>query len=76
MRPFHEWLGNRDGDVPAAERLATLVARSPAGVSKDRLARTLGLPPEILDDLLRALTATGQIVMLKVRGRTVYRVAG
>ena len=69
-------LANRDWDTPAAERLATLVARSAAGVSKDRLARTLGLPPEILDELLRALTATGQVVMLKVGGRTVYKAAG
>jgi hypothetical protein len=35
----------------------------------------LQLPPETLDDLLRALTATGQVVMLKVGGRTVYRAA-
>jgi hypothetical protein len=76
VQPFHEWLGNRDGDVPAAERLATLVTRSGAGISRDCLAQTLGLPPRILDDLLRALTATGQVVMLKVGGRTVYRAAG
>ncbi len=76
MQSFHEWLANRDGEVPAAERLATLVARSGAGVSRDDLARTLGLPPRILDNLLRALTATGQVVMLKVGGRTVYRAAG
>jgi hypothetical protein len=56
--------------------LATLVARSAAGMSRDSLARTLRLPPRILDDLLRALAATGQVVMLKVGGRTVYRAAG
>ncbi len=76
VQPFHDWLGNRDQDAVAAERLATLVARSAAAVSRDRLARTLGLPPEILDELLRALTATGQVVMLKVGGRTVYRTVG
>ncbi len=76
MQSFHEWLGNRDGDVPAAERLATLVARSGAGVSRDDLARTLRLPPRILDDLLRALVTTGQVTMLKTGGRTVYRAAG
>ncbi len=73
---FHEWLGNRDREAVAAEKLATLVAQSPAGVSKDCLARTLRLPPEILDDLLRALVTTGQVTMLKVGGRTVYRAAG
>jgi hypothetical protein len=62
--------------VSAAEKLATLVAQSPAGVSKDCLAGTLRLPPGILDDLLRALTATGKVTMLKVGGRTVYRAAG
>ena len=76
MQPFHDWLGNRDRDAVAAERLATLVARSGAGVSRDDLAGALRLPPRILDDLLRALTATGQVVMLKVGGRTVYRAAG
>jgi hypothetical protein len=76
VQSFHEWLGNRDREAVAAEKLATLVARSGAGVSRDSLARTLGLPSRILDDLLRALTATGQVVMLKVGGRTVYRAAG
>jgi hypothetical protein len=76
VQPFHDWLGNRDQDAVAAEKLATLVARSAAGVSKDCLARTVRLPPRILDHLLRALMATGQVVMLKVGGRTIYRAAG
>jgi hypothetical protein len=76
VQPFHEWLANRDGDVPAAEKLATLVARCGAGVSRDDLARTLRLPPGILDDLSRALVTTGQVEMLKVGGQTVYRTAG
>jgi hypothetical protein len=75
VQPFREWLGNRDREAVAAERLATLVARSAAGVSRDDLARTLRLPPRILDDLLRALVTTGQVVMFKVGGRTVYRAA-
>jgi hypothetical protein len=75
VQPFHEWLGNRDRDASTAERLATLVAQSGAGVSRDDLARTIRLPPRILDDLLRALVTTGQVVMLKVGGRTVYRAA-
>ena len=76
MQPFLEWLWNRDRDAVAAEKLATLVSQSAAGVSRDELARTLGLPPRILDDLLRALVTTGQVTMLKVGGRTVYRAAG
>jgi hypothetical protein len=77
VQSFHEWLGNRDGDVPAAaERLATLVAQAAASMSRDDIAGALRLPPRILDDLLRALVTTGQVVMLKVGGRTVYRAAG
>ena len=76
MKSFHEWLGNRDRHAVAAERLATLVARCGAGISRDDLARILRLPPSILDDLLRALVTTGQVVMLKVGGRTVYRTTG
>ena len=76
MRAFHEWLRNRAREAPAAAILPMLVAQSAAGVSKDDLARALRLPPETLDDLLRALAAAGQVVMLKVGGRTVYRAAG
>jgi len=76
VQPFREWLRNRDRGAYAAERLATLVARSGAGVSRDDIARDLQLPPRILDDVLRALTATRQVVMLKFGGRTVYRAAG
>jgi DNA-binding IclR family transcriptional regulator len=76
VQPFHEWLRNRAREAPAAAILPMLVAQSAAGVSKDDLARALRLPPETLDDLLRALAAAGQVVMLKVGGRTVYRAAG
>ncbi len=73
---FHEWLRNRAREAPAAGILPMLVARSGAGISRDDLARALRLPPETLDDLLRALAATGQVVMLKANERTVYRAAG
>jgi DNA-binding IclR family transcriptional regulator len=73
---FREWLRNRTREAPAAELLPMLVAQSGAGISRDGLARALRLPPETLDDLLRALTATGQVVMLTANGRTVYRAAG
>ena len=63
-------------EAPSADKLAMLVSRSGAGMSRDDLARALRLPPETLDDLLRALAATGQVVMLKVGGRTVYRATG
>ena len=73
---FREWLRNRAREASAAGILPMLVARSGAGISRDDLARALRLPPETLDDLLRALAATGQVVMLKANGRMVYRAAG
>jgi DNA-binding IclR family transcriptional regulator len=64
-------------EAPAAEKLALVIARSgAAGVSLEDLARALNLPAESLQDILRALTATGQVTMLRVNGRLVYRAAG
>ena len=71
MQSFHEWLRNRAREVPAAGILPMLVAQSGAEMSRGDLARALRLPPETFDDLLRALAATGQVVMLKVGGRMV-----
>jgi hypothetical protein len=73
---FREWLRNCAREAPAAEKVPMLLAQSAADISRDDLARAVRLPPETLDDLLRALAATGQVVMLKVGGRTVYRAAG
>ena len=73
---FREWLRNRAREAPAAEFLPMRIAQSVAGMSRDDLARALRLPPETLDDLPGALTAAGQVVMLKLGGRTVYRAAG
>jgi hypothetical protein len=74
---FHEWLGNRPEEVPDATRLALVIARSgAAGISLDSLRRVVRLSPETLQDLLRALTAAGQVEVLKVNGKMVYRAAG
>jgi DNA-binding transcriptional ArsR family regulator len=73
---FREWLRNRTREATFAELVPLLIAKSGAGISRDDLARALRLPPATLDDLLRALAATGQVVMLKVGGRTVYRATG
>jgi predicted ArsR family transcriptional regulator len=71
---FQEWLKNRPEEAPAAEKLATLIAGAgAAGISRDGLARALGLPPETLEDLLRALTATGQVEVVQVKGQKTYR---
>jgi hypothetical protein len=73
---FHEWLKNRPDEAPDAGRLALLIAQSgAAGISPDGLRKFVRLRPETLDDLLKALVATGQVVVLKVDGQFVYRAA-
>ena len=63
--------------VPDAGSLALLIARSgAAGVSRDDLRRLAGIHPDTLDDLLRGLVASGQVVVLKRNGQLVYRAAG
>ncbi len=72
---FHDWLRSAD-EAPAADRLATLIAQAgAAGVSVDRLRRLCGLQPETLQDIIRSLLATGQVVVLKVHGQMRYRAA-
>ena len=77
MLSFHEWLQTRCQEPCQADRLATLIAPAgAAGVSLDGLRRLLGISPEVLEDLLRAMVAAGQVVMVRVGGRIVYRAAG
>ena len=77
MSSFQGWLDRRFQDAPQADRLATLIAQAgAAGVSLNRLRRLCGLRAETLQDLLKALVATGQVVMLRVNGELRYRVAG
>jgi len=72
---IHEWLESAD-EAPAADRLATLIASAgAAGISLDRLRRLVGLAPETLADVLKALVATGQVTVLKVNGQMTYRAA-
>jgi predicted transcriptional regulator len=71
---FHEWLATRPDDALAADRLATVIASAGAeGVPADRLRRLCGLPPETLADVLKALVATGQVMVVKVNGEFRYR---
>jgi predicted transcriptional regulator len=70
---FHEWLRSAQ-DAPAAEQLATVIAQAgAAGISRGRIEKALGLPSETLNDLLKALVATGQVTMLRVNGELTYR---
>ncbi len=76
MLSFPEWRANRSQEPPQADRLATLIAQAgTAGVSLDRLRRLCGLQPETLQDILKSLVATGQVVVLKVNGQMTYRAA-
>ena len=72
---FHEWLGKQE-EAPAADNLATLIAQAGAvGVSLDRLRKVVRLSPETLDEVLKGLLASKQVVLLKVNGARVYRTA-
>jgi hypothetical protein len=68
-------VNDRAQEAPAAENLATLIARYPAGISRIDLARALRLPEETVEQLPRALLAVGQVVVLKVDGKIVFRAA-
>jgi hypothetical protein len=71
---FHEWLRNRSDEAPAADNLATLIASAGvAGISHDRLRALVHLSPETMQDIIRSLVATGQVVTLKVDGQMTYR---
>jgi len=52
-----------------------VIAAARGGISLDRLRRVVGIRPEVLDDLLKALMVSGQIIALEVGGERVYRAA-
>jgi hypothetical protein len=74
--PFREWLAHRVEEIPDAGRLGLVIAQSgAAGISREQIEKILRISSTTLDDLLRDLLATGQVVMLQVNGQMVYRVA-
>ncbi len=71
---FHEWLGNRAEEIPDIGNLTLLITQSgAAGISQDDLRRLTRFSPSTLGEVLKALVATGQVVVLKVDGQFVYR---
>jgi predicted transcriptional regulator len=77
MQSFHAWLEHRPDEAPGATQLALVIAQSgAAGISREGLRRVVGLSDETLKDLLKALTATGQIQVVKVDGQLRYRATG
>ena len=76
MQSFWQWLEHVGDDPSAADNLATLIAQAGAvGVSVDRLRKVVRLSPESLDEVLKGLLASKQVVLLKVNGARVYRAA-
>ena len=76
MQSFHEWLDRRPQEVPDLGRLALLIARSGAGgMSGNDIEKALGVPFEMVDDVLRALVSSGQVVVVKANGEMRYRAA-
>ena len=74
MQTFWQWLENAADDPSAADNVATLIAQAGAvGVSLDRLKKVVRLSPESLDEVLKGLLASKQVVLLKVNGVRVYR---
>ena len=58
-------------EVPDPTQLALAIARAGAaggGVSRDGFRRVCGLSPNVPEDLLRALVATGQVEMVLTVG--------
>jgi len=74
---FLNWLEHRLEEIPDATTLALVIARSgAAGVSRHDLRRLARLSSDTLQDLLAALVAGGQVTVVSVGGRIVYRAAG
>jgi hypothetical protein len=76
MRTFLKWLEHVADDPSAADTVATMIARAGAvGISVQCLRKVVRLTPESLDEVLKGLLASRQVVLLKVNGARVYRVA-
>ena len=74
MRSFWQWLEHVGDDPSAADSVATLIAQAGAvGVSLESLRKVVRLSPESLDEVLKGLLASKQVVLLKVDGARVYR---
>jgi sulfur carrier protein ThiS len=75
QRPsFQKWLEHRVQEVPDATTIALAIGRS-GGVSREGLEKVVRISPETLDELLRALIAAGQVVVVQVNGQRVFRAA-
>lgn len=74
---FTQWLEDRPEGFTDIGSLALVIARSGAGgISRQDLEKVVRLSHETMEDLLRAMVAAGQVVVLKVGGQIVYRATG
>ncbi len=74
MRTFWQWLEHVGDDPSSADTVATMIAQAGAvGISVPCLRKVVRLSPENLDEILKGLLASRQVVLLKVNGARVYR---
>jgi len=74
MLSFWQWLEHVADDPAGAADVAALIAQAGAvGVSLHCLKKVVRLSPGSLDEVLKALLASKQVVLLKVGGTRVYR---
>jgi hypothetical protein len=73
---FREWL-ERLEEVPGTMELALAIALSgTVGVLRDGLRRVARLSPETLEDILAAMVAAGQVMVVQADGQRMYRATG
>jgi hypothetical protein len=76
MRSFWRWLEHVADDPSATADVATLIAQAGAvGISVRCLRKVVRLSPGSLDEVLKGLLASRQVVLLKINGARVYRTA-
>ena len=76
MRTFLQWLEHVADYPSAAGNVATLIAQARAvGISVRCLRKIVRLTSESLDEVLKGLLASRHVLLLKVNGARVYRVA-
>jgi hypothetical protein len=72
---FLAWLETRAhrSELPDVTRLSQLIAQAgAAGIRRPDLGKAITLDRDVLDDLLAAMVAAGQIGVAEVDGESVY----
>lgn len=72
---FAHWLARREQqtEVPETTRLFQLIAQAgTAGIRRRDLGKAITLDRDVLDDLLAAMVAAGQVEVGEVGGERIY----